>query len=94
MSELEQNRAQRLLTARLTVHPALWLTLIVGGIVTILFTYLFHLWHVWTHVAMTAGLAIMTARILVLIGALDQPFAGDVHVDPGAFQFFLDQHGP
>ena len=61
----------------------LWVTLILGAIVTIGFTYLFGMESARLQVTMTAALTVVVALMFVLIIELDFPFRGDTRVQPG-----------
>lgn len=61
----------------------LWLTLVLGAIITIGFTYLFGMESARLQVTMTAALTVVVALMFVLIIELDFPFRGDTRVEPG-----------
>lgn len=84
--EMIQARDLRLLAARERLHPVVWFVLIAGGAITIAFTWFFRLGRLPVQAAMTAGVAILIALNLFLIAATDNPFAGDVRVEPTAFR--------
>ena len=67
----------------------LWVILIGGGIVTVCFTYLFGLKNNWAHALMIAALTLVICGILLTIGLLEYPFAGEVKVQPDAFEEVL-----
>jgi len=55
LDELEENRALRLLAAREGMPSILWVVLVVGGTLTIAFTYLFGMERAWLHAVAVAG---------------------------------------
>jgi hypothetical protein len=59
--------------------------LVVGGTLTIAFTYLFGIERAWLHAVAVAGLATAVCLILYVIAVLDYPFSGGVSVQPEAF---------
>jgi hypothetical protein len=82
-------RRVRILDAQVGVHPLLWGMLILGGIVTVGFTYLFGIEHVRAHALMIAMLAFVIGGMLFMIQQVNYPFSGDVHVTDEAFRAVL-----
>ncbi len=89
--DLGDARRARLLKANEGLPAILWAVLLMGGVVTVGFTYLFGLRSTTVHTLMVAALALTIALVLFTIGALDYPFRGDVRVGPGAFQSVLER---
>lgn len=75
-------RRDRLNENETSLPRILWLTLIIGGIVTVGFTYFFGMESARLQISMTAGLTIVIAMMFVLIVELDFPFRGDTRVQP------------
>jgi hypothetical protein len=63
--------------------------LVGGGVITVCFTYLFGLKSNWVHALMVAALTLVICGILFTIGAFDHPFAGQVRIEPTAFEEVL-----
>jgi ABC-type multidrug transport system fused ATPase/permease subunit len=89
LDELEENRALRLLAAREGIPSILWVVLVVGGTLTIAFTYLFGMERAWLHAVAVAGLTTAVCLILYVIAILDYPFNSGVRVQPDAFELVL-----
>jgi len=89
LDELEENRALRLLAAREGIPSILWVVLVVGGTLTIAFTYLFGMERAWLHAVAVAGLTAAVCLILYVIAILDYPFNSGVSVQPDAFELVL-----
>ena len=89
LDELEENRALRLLAAREGIPSILWVVLVVGGTLTIAFTYLFGMERAWLHAVTVAGLTTAVCLILYVIAILDYPFNSGVSVQPDAFELVL-----
>ena len=66
-----------------------WVVLIVGGVLTVGFTYLFGMESVRPHAVAVAGLTILISLILHAIGVLDYLFNSAVRVEPDAFEHVL-----
>lgn len=89
LSSLSDNRRTRLVMARHGVAPTMWFFLIVGGIITVVFTYFFGLECLKTQSVMTALIALTLSLNVFLVYLFGYPFSGDVAVFPDAFE--LDQ---
>jgi hypothetical protein len=87
--DLSDARRERLLEAQEGIPGILWVVMLVGGVVTVGFTYLFGLENTTTHMLMVAGLTLVICLILFTVAALNYPFRGDVRVGPEAFEQVL-----
>ena len=67
------------------------MVLIVGGVITVGFTYLFGLENTLVHLLMVASLAMIISLSLFTVAALDYPFKGDIRIQPDAFEQVLDR---
>jgi hypothetical protein len=88
---LAEARRDRLLEAEQGMPAILWAALVVGGVITVGFTYLFGLKSNLAHTLMIAALTAILTMVIVTIGALEGPFSGDVRVPPSAFELVLDR---
>jgi uncharacterized membrane protein YraQ (UPF0718 family) len=86
LHELGDARRARLLQAEEGLPAILWAVLLVGGVITVGFTYLFGLRSTTVHVLMVAALALVIGLVLFTVAALDFPFKGDVRIGPDAFE--------
>jgi hypothetical protein len=93
VGELEENREFRLLAVNEGIPYIVWVVLVVGGVLTVGFTYLFGMESVWLHAVAVAGLTILLSLILHTIGVLDYPFNSNVRVQPDAFEEVLREIG-
>ncbi len=73
------------------IPSILWVVLIVGGALTICFTYLFGMRTPHLHLVMVVALTLVLALVLYTIRALEYPFDGIVQVGPEPFELFLDE---
>jgi uncharacterized membrane protein YraQ (UPF0718 family) len=89
LQELGGARRARLLEADQGLPAILWAVLLVGGVITVSFTYLFGLRSTVVHVLMVAALAFVIGLVLFTVAALDYPFRGDVRIGPEAFKQVL-----
>jgi protein-S-isoprenylcysteine O-methyltransferase Ste14 len=86
-------RRSRLLEVREGIPTLLWVVLVVGGVITVSFTYLFGLKSNVTHALMVAALTLLICAILFTIGEFDYPFSGIVEIRPEAFREVLRSFG-
>ena len=87
--DLSDARRERLLEAQEGIPGILWVVMLVGGVVTVGFTYLFGLENTTTHMLLVAGLTLVICLILFTVAALNYPYRGDVRVGPDAFEQVL-----
>jgi hypothetical protein len=89
VQRLGDARRMRLVVAEESLPTVLWVVLIVGGIVTVGFAYLFGMENSWAHALMVGSLAGVIALVLFTIAAMDHPFSGGARVGPEAFELVL-----
>jgi Protein of unknown function (DUF4239) len=88
---LADARRERLLDAREGIPTVLWVVLILGGVITVGFTYLFGLQNTLVHLLMVAALAMIISLSLFTVAALDYPFKGDIRIHPTAYENDLER---
>jgi hypothetical protein len=91
VGELEENRALRLLEVREGFPPIVWVVLVVGGVITVTFTYLFGMETLWLHRLAVAALAVVVSLILYTVSVLEYPFNNSAQVRPDAFELVLTE---
>ena len=89
LDELDEARALRLLEVREGLPPILWAVLIVGGVLTVAFTFLFGMESPRLHMLAVAALTVIVTLIIYTIAVLDFPFNSDLRVEPEAFELVL-----
>ena len=84
LNNLAQHRRLRIFAGNDTVPPVIWLVILVGGVITVSYTYLFGMKNIKTQYMLTGTLTITITLILFLIYVLDHPFTGTskVSVEP------------
>lgn len=85
-NQLQTARRNRLIAAAGYVSPVLWMVLIGGAVVTIIFTYFFSTATVRSQVIMTALVAVTLGLNLYLIVVYSSPFSGDFKIPPISFR--------
>jgi protein-S-isoprenylcysteine O-methyltransferase Ste14 len=93
LHDLDDARRSRLLEVREGIPSLLWVVLVVGGVITVSFTYLFGLKSNVAHALMVAALTLLICAILFTIGEFDYPFSGVVEIRPEAFREVLRSFG-
>src|SRR5215203_3720557 len=86
-------RSSRLLEVREGIPNLLWVVLVVGGVITVSFTYLFGLKSNVAHALMVAALTLLICGILFTIAEFNNPFSGPVEIRPEAFREVLRSFG-
>jgi hypothetical protein len=89
LERLHDAREERLLAAEITIPEIVWVVLIVGGTITIVFGSFLGAPSVRMHLAMCSLLAVSGVLVLVLIIALSNPFRGDFRVSTAPFDYVL-----
>jgi hypothetical protein len=89
--DLGDDRELRLLESRQGVPPILWTILVIGGILTVAFTFLFGVEPPWFHRLAIAALTVVIVLVLYAIYRIEYPFTGEVRVRPDAFELVLQK---
>ena len=76
LNSLAEYRRLRIFAGNDTVPLAVWLVLLISGLITVSYTYFFGMKNIRSQYLMTAALTVTITLILVLIYILDHPFTG------------------
>ncbi|MCA8829877.1 DUF4239 domain-containing protein [Hymenobacter sp. BT728] len=90
-NRLVELRRQRIESIGNGVPGVLWFVVLLGAVITIVFSFCFVVENLRFHALLTGLLALMVALMIFLIVALDHPYLGDVSVTPDAYQLVLDK---
>jgi hypothetical protein len=90
LDQLDDARRSRLLLGQSGLPGAMTVTLALGAIITVTFTYLFAVESGWMHSLMTASLSVLVALLLLLVYELETPFTGVSAIEPTAMQLVLE----
>ncbi len=90
MNSAVEMRRQRLQDARTGLHPSLWFVLLLGGIITVVFTVFFGSENLSAQLIMTTLLAMLIALVLFTILIMDFPYSGDLSISVTSFQQALE----
>ena len=89
LNEAGELRTRRIADSHSHIHPILWSVLLVGGAITIIFSYFLVAEKLRMQIVMTALFSAIIALILFTILVLDFPFAGHMGIKPDAFRPIL-----
>ncbi len=84
LDQMTQARRARLIAAEGAVPGVIWLVLLGGAVITIVFTFFFGTQNLRVQILMTGMLAMLIFGELLTIIAIDRPFTGPVKVEPTA----------
>ena len=88
-SQMVLNRNKRYAHATESLSPVMWMGIIIGGIITVGFTFFLYMETCWPHVL---GVSVMSALIgmLLFVAALfSRPFHGPLAIEPAPFEQVL-----
>ncbi|GAA1069523.1 hypothetical protein GCM10009665_76980 [Kitasatospora nipponensis] len=94
LEDLASQRRERLTEVDDEVPMLLWVALIVGGVLTVGFTFLFGLSNTLAHTLMVLSLGGLVVISLLVIKEMNFPFTGVTAVKPTAFDVFLQRLPP
>ena len=90
---LTQARRARIVVADGVVPGVVWFVLLLGAFVTIAFTFFFGTANIRAQVWMTGALSLLICSCLLIIVAIDRPFAGIIKLDPDPIVAVLENSG-
>jgi hypothetical protein len=76
INKLAEYRRLRVFSGNNTIPSIIWVVLLIGGLITVSYTYLLGVRNIRAQYLMTAALTVTVTLILVLIYILDHPFTG------------------
>jgi hypothetical protein len=85
MNSAVEMRRQRLQDAVSGLHPSLWFVLLLGGIITVVFTFFFGSQNLFAQLTMTTMLAVLIVLIIFTILLMDFPYSGDLSITSAPF---------
>ena len=89
LDALDEARRTRFLLASFGLPQIMSATLLIGGVVTVGFSYFFAVENRWVHVLLTGSLAVMVSLLLLLEFQLETPFEGIDAIEPTAMQVVI-----
>lgn len=86
IERLNDARHTRMVEANPNGNAAVWISMIVGGFIVIVFSYFFGVRNIKVQALMTALLTLVLGLSLALVESFSTPFAGDIRVPPEPFE--------
>ena len=86
LTRLGSARRERLFAARTPIPAILWVVLIGGGAISVVFASFLGSSSLGLHLAMSSLLALSGALVLLVIVALSNPYRGDLRISPRPFE--------
>ena len=86
MQGLGEARRSRIAMLRHGIPPILWLVMISGCVIIIIFTYFFVIDSIVLHAVMTGMVATSLYLIVFLLTLYDHPFSGGLELEPIPFE--------
>jgi hypothetical protein len=93
-NDLYRARRDRLEAAKSRIPIVMWAVTLLGGAVTVAFSFIFGVPKLWLHMLMTGLLAASLALVIVLIVAFDCPFRGDLSVSDEVYSRLYERVVP
>jgi hypothetical protein len=84
-------RRQRVEAVDQGVPAVLWTIVLIGGPVSIVFSYCFRVEHFSLHALLTGGLAAMIGLLVFLIASLNYPYRGAVSVSADVYRLIFNR---
>nr|WP_076792324.1 DUF4239 domain-containing protein [Chlorobium sp. KB01] len=85
VNDFSNARNERILCSTSGIPAFMWWVMILGGVITIGFSFLFGTGNTTPHVLMVVSLSTVITLVMLMIYALDHPFKGIITVTPEAF---------
>ncbi len=85
LERLSKLRQERLADMESSLPGIVWGALIVGAVITVIFTIILGAENFWLHALLTAMLAVILATAFFLIIELDYPFMGELSAKPTSY---------
>jgi hypothetical protein len=80
INKLAEYRRLRIFAGNNTIPSVIWVVLLIGGLITVSYTYFLGVKNITAQYLMTAALTVTMTLVLVLIYILDHPFTGESSV--------------
>ncbi len=90
LNTIAEYRALRMLNSKSSVPSAVWIAIIIGGLITIGFTFLFGTENFKAQMFMSICLSTLVALVIFVIIELQYPFSGEVSVGSEGYKEILE----
>ena len=86
LRDMTEHRRTRQTESREALPSILWTVLLLGGVITVMYSCLFGTDNLTLHIVQVVTLTFMLGLVLIAIAEVNHPFQGSVHVPVEAFQ--------
>ena len=90
LNDAGEKRRMRIFDSNNNIPGLIWVVLLFGASVTVIYTYFFYAKNIMHQFIMTSALTILNTLILYMILMLDNPFRGYLKIDYSPFEFVLN----
>jgi hypothetical protein len=90
-NQIAELRGRRLQSVRDGLPGPLWTTVLAGAFLNIAMTWFFDMRSQSMHFWMTVMLSALLGLLIYLLGALDNPFRGEISVSPEPFEIMYQR---
>jgi hypothetical protein len=90
LTRIGNARDERRVEATSNGDPLIWGVLLIGAVITIIFTYFFSLENMRAQILMTVLVTTVLSLNLILVASFGYPFSGDVNVSKEPFEFDIE----
>ncbi|HAX48541.1 MAG TPA: DUF4239 domain-containing protein [Ignavibacteria bacterium] len=89
LNDAGEKRRMRIFDSSNNIPGIIWVVLLFGSVVTVLYTYFFYAKNITHQFVMTSALTVLNTLILYMILLLDNPFSGYMKIDHKPFDYVL-----
>jgi hypothetical protein len=90
LNELATNRSLRQLSANSGIPFQMWLPLLIGGFITLIFVVMLDIENKKLHIFLSSMLGAFIGLVMYLIVILDYPFSGYMSIQPTGYQDIIE----
>lgn len=89
LNDAGERRRMRIFDSSNNIPGIIWVVLLFGSVVTVIYTYFFYAKNIIHQFVMTSALTVLNTLILYMILILDNPFSGYIKIDAKPFEYVI-----
>ncbi len=89
LNDVNEKRRMRIFDSKNNIPGIIWVVLLFGAVVIVIYTYFFFAKNIRHQFVMTSALTILNTLILYMIVLLDNPFRGYMKIDFSPFEYTM-----
>jgi len=86
LNQLVTYRGLRTMSIETEIPPPIWLPIILGAVITMIYAMLLDIEHTRMHIAINSLLGVFISMFIFIIIILDHPFTGSIGIKPKAYK--------